>query len=78
MAVLKKSDFHSWEAWSPWATLDPKAEMTITGTGLGQTMTWASDNPQVGQGSQVKNCLDCLVGYLSPRIETKLSPSSTG
>lgn len=46
------SDFHAWDAWSPWAKLDPNAEMTISGSGLGQTMTWASDNPQVGQGSQ--------------------------
>ena len=46
------SDFEAWDAWSPWAKLDPNAEMTITGSGLGQTMAWSSDNPQVGKGSQ--------------------------
>jgi uncharacterized protein YndB with AHSA1/START domain len=52
------SDFQAWDAWSPWANLDPDAEMTITGTGIGQTMTWASENPQVGRGSQVIAAMD--------------------
>lgn len=46
------SDFHAWEAWSPWAKLDPNAEMNISGLGLGQTMAWSSDHPQVGKGTQ--------------------------
>lgn len=46
------SNFKQWEGWSPWANLDPDAEMTITGSGLGQTMTWSSEDPQVGQGCQ--------------------------
>lgn len=46
------SDFHAWETWSPWAKLDPNAEMDISGLGLGQTMAWSSDNPQVGEGTQ--------------------------
>lgn len=46
------SDFRAWQAWSPWAQLDPETAMTIEGTGLGQTMTWVSDNPRVGQGYQ--------------------------
>lgn len=46
------SDFNSWEGWSPWAKMDPNAEMTITGSGLGQQMVWASEDPQVGTGSQ--------------------------
>ncbi len=46
------SDFSAWEGWSPWAKLDPNAAMTISGSGLGQTMSWASDNPKVGQGTQ--------------------------
>ncbi len=45
-------NFKQWEGWSPWAKLDPDTEMTITGSGLGQTMTWSSEDPQVGQGSQ--------------------------
>jgi uncharacterized protein YndB with AHSA1/START domain len=46
------SDFNRWEAWSPWATKDPAADMQITGEGIGQTMTWRSENPAVGSGSQ--------------------------
>jgi uncharacterized protein YndB with AHSA1/START domain len=46
------SNFKQWEGWSPWANLDPDAEMTIAGSGLGQTMTWASEDPEVGEGSQ--------------------------
>jgi uncharacterized protein YndB with AHSA1/START domain len=52
------SDFNAWDGWSPWAKLDPNTDMAITGTGLGQTMTWASDNPQVGQGSQTIVAMD--------------------
>jgi uncharacterized protein YndB with AHSA1/START domain len=58
------SDFHAWDAWSPWANLDPDATMEIQGTGLRQTMTWASDNPQVGQGSQT------IVSLEAPRALT--------
>ncbi|MEM9219552.1 MAG: SRPBCC family protein [Cyanobacteria bacterium P01_F01_bin.150] len=46
------SDFKQWGQWSPWARLDPEVELAISGSGLGQTMMWASDNPQVGSGQQ--------------------------
>lgn len=46
------SDFNAWDAWSPWAKLDPDAEMTVSGSGLDQTMSWDSENPQVGHGTQ--------------------------
>lgn len=46
------SDFNAWGAWSPWATMDPDANMTIKGSGVGQSMTWDSENPKVGKGSQ--------------------------
>jgi uncharacterized protein YndB with AHSA1/START domain len=41
------NDFHKWEAWSPWAKLDPNAKMTFEGNGT--IMTW-DGNSQVGQG----------------------------
>ena len=47
------SDFRNWDAWSPWAELDPDAELTITGAEVGQTMVWVSETPQVGRGSQI-------------------------
>lgn len=46
------ADFNQWERWSPWAKLDPEAEMVVTGAGAGQTMRWSSDKPEVGSGSQ--------------------------
>ena len=52
------SDFHNWDAWSPWANLDPDADMQIAGAGVGQTMIWSSENPQVGSGSQTIVRLD--------------------
>lgn len=46
------SDFNAWDAWSPWAKMDPQAEYTLTGAGVGQRMTWRSDHPNVGDGAQ--------------------------
>lgn len=46
------SDLTAWKAWSPWASMDPAAQMTVEGSGLGQRMVWSSENPQVGEGSQ--------------------------
>ena len=45
------NDFHKWEAWSPWAKLDPKAKVAFEGPpeGEGTVMTW-SGNSEVGEG----------------------------
>ena len=45
------NDFHKWEAWSPWAKLDPDAKITFEGpeAGEGTIMTWAGDE-NVGAG----------------------------
>ena len=45
------NDFHKWEAWSPWAKLDPAAKVAFEGAteGQGTVMTW-SGNDQVGEG----------------------------
>ena len=45
------NDFHKWEAWSPWAKLDPDAKMTFEGppSGTGTIMAW-SGNEKVGEG----------------------------
>jgi uncharacterized protein YndB with AHSA1/START domain len=45
------NDLHNWEAWSPWAKLDPNMKMTFTGpeTGTGAAYTW-SGNSKVGEG----------------------------
>jgi hypothetical protein len=45
------NDFHKWEAWSPWAKLDPNAKIAFEGPpeGQGTIMTW-SGNHKVGEG----------------------------
>ena len=46
------NNFHNWDAWSPWATLDPNAKMTFEGpeAGKGAVVRWAG-NSEVGEGS---------------------------
>lgn len=46
------NDFHKWEAWSPWAKLDPAAKTTFEGppAGEGAVFRWAG-NDEVGEGS---------------------------
>jgi hypothetical protein len=45
------NDFHKWDAWSPWAKLDPAMKTTYSGPGSGQgaSYSWAG-NDQVGEG----------------------------
>ncbi len=42
------------EKWSPWLSRDPETKLSYSGpeAGVGNTLNWASDNPQVGIGSQ--------------------------
>jgi Polyketide cyclase / dehydrase and lipid transport len=46
------NDFYNWEAWSPWAKLDPAAKATFGGprAGKGAIFRWAG-NEEVGEGS---------------------------
>ena len=41
--------------WSPWLGKDPEAQLTYSGPseGVGNTLAWASDHPQVGNGVEV-------------------------
>jgi hypothetical protein len=45
------NDFHKWDAWSPWAKLDPAAKNTFDGppAGAGAGFAW-SGNKDVGEG----------------------------
>jgi hypothetical protein len=47
------NDFHNWEAWSPWAKLDPHAKATFEGpaSGNGAKFAW-SGNDKIGEGRQ--------------------------
>lgn len=45
------NDFHKWDAWSPWAKLDPACRNTFEGAAAGQGAIFAWDgNKQVGAG----------------------------
>lgn len=46
------NDFHRWEAWSPWAKLDPNCETLFEGpdAGTGAILRWNGDR-RVGQGA---------------------------
>ena len=45
------NDFHKWDAWNPWAKMDPAMKQTYEGapTGVGAVYTWTG-NKQVGEG----------------------------
>ena len=45
------NDFHKWDAWNPWATLDPAMKQSYAGApaGAGAVYTWAG-NSHVGEG----------------------------
>ena len=45
------NDLHNWEAWSPWAKLDPNAKNSFEGaaSGVGAAMAWTG-NCKVGVG----------------------------
>ena len=46
------NDLHKWQAFSPWAKMDPVAKTSFAGplAGVGAVFTWAG-NKQVGEGS---------------------------
>lgn len=46
------NDFHNWNAWSPWAKLDPAAKNIFEGApaGTGAGFKWSGNN-KVGEGS---------------------------
>jgi hypothetical protein len=51
-AFAQVSDFHNWDAWSPWAKLDPAMKTTYDGpaSGTGAVYRWTGDR-KVGEGS---------------------------
>jgi hypothetical protein len=46
------NDFHHWDAWSPWAKIDPAMKQTYEGapTGTGASYSWLGNN-KVGEGT---------------------------
>lgn len=50
------NDFRKWEAWSPWAKIDPAMKVTYGGppSGVGATYAWVG-NDEVGEGRMTIN-----------------------
>lgn len=48
------NNLRQFNRWSPWAARDPKTQYAFTGprAGKGAGMSWNSEHPQVGKGSQ--------------------------
>ena len=48
------NDYRNWGEWSPWLARDPQTEILFSGAqkGVGARMSWRSDHPQVGAGTQ--------------------------
>jgi hypothetical protein len=45
------NDFHLWNAWSPWAKIDPSMQQTFTGAAAGKgAVYWWKGNKKVGEG----------------------------
>ncbi len=67
------NDFHKWDAWSPWAKLDPTCKNTFNGAsaGVGAGFAWAG-NKKVGEGrmtiteSQPNNLIRIKLEFLKP------------
>ncbi len=51
VAFAQVNDFHKWDAWNPWAKMDPAMKQTYEGApaGTGAVYTWTG-NRQVGEG----------------------------
>ena len=71
------NDFHKWEAWSPWAKLDPTMKQTYEGAeaGMGARFSWAG-NKDVGEGhmtivqSQSNDRIGIKLEFLKPMAST--------
>jgi hypothetical protein len=51
VAFAQVNDFHKWDAWSPWAKIDPAMKTTFEGSseGTGAVYSWTGNN-KVGEG----------------------------
>ena len=54
MVYSQVSNLKNFNNWSPWFTIDPETVYSYEGpeSGVGAKMSWKSDHPDVGEGSQ--------------------------
>ena len=71
------NSLHKAKEWSPWTGLDPKAKIEVNyagpDSGVGSRMTWSSDDPRIGTGSQ-----EIMASVPGQRVETALSFDDMG
>jgi uncharacterized protein YndB with AHSA1/START domain len=61
------NDFHRWDAWSPWAKIDPAMTKKVEGPpGTGSVYTWSGNN-DVGEGR-----MTILDSQTNERVKIKL------
>jgi len=84
------NDFHKWDAWSPWAKLDPACKNTFDGAAAGKGAIFAWDgNNKVGAGrmtvteSQPAEAIRINLEFLRPFKATNIAefvfrPHGTG
>jgi hypothetical protein len=71
------NDFHNWQAWSPWARLDPAAKNSFEGpaSGTGAIFKWSGNN-QVGEGtmtltdSEPNDLIKIKLDFVRPMVNT--------
>ena len=74
------NDFHKWDAWNPWAKMDPALKQSYEGApaGAGAVYTWAG-NRQVGEGrmtiveSRPHDLIRVRLEFLKPFANTSLA-----
>ena len=77
------NDLRQWEAWSPWAKLDPAVKNTFEGaaTGTGAIFRWAGNN-EVGEGrmtiteSRPSDLIRMKLEFLKPFAAISTTPDS--
>jgi hypothetical protein len=77
------NDLHKWEAWSPWAKLDPNSKSSFEGTdaGVDAVMRWEG-NHKVGVGSMTilesnpPESIKLKLDFLKPMTATNLAEFS--
>ena len=69
------NDLKRFNEWSPWAARDPAMQQRYEGpeSGVGQKVTWASEHPQVGSGSQ-----EIIESVANQRLRTALDFGGEG
>jgi hypothetical protein len=84
------NDFHNWDAWSPWAKLDPAMKTTFAGSASGQgaVYSWVG-NSDVGEGrmtitdSQPASRVNIKLEFIKPFASTadnlfEFAPAASG